>query len=92
LAALRYGQGVMMARRDLEPLYVTGLSKDVPAKSYHYAVRVTEVDYDVRALSQRYRDQADAKNAFDELKLAQPAKRYRIDSAGPNDRNQVPAP
>lgn len=39
-----------------------------PTKRYEYAVLVTTLGYDVRALAQLYRDRADAENVFDELK------------------------
>lgn len=39
-----------------------------PAKRYEYAVLVTDLPYEVRALAQLYRDRADAENVFDELK------------------------
>ena len=35
---------------------------------YEYAVLVTNLDHDILALGQIYRDRADAENAFDELK------------------------
>ena len=35
---------------------------------YEYAVLVTNLDYDILALGQLYRDRADAENTFDELK------------------------
>jgi uncharacterized protein YegP (UPF0339 family) len=35
---------------------------------YEYAVRVTQTEHEILTLSQLYRDRADAKNAFDELK------------------------
>ena len=35
---------------------------------YEYAVLVTNLDYDILALGQLYRDRADAENSFDELK------------------------
>jgi hypothetical protein len=35
---------------------------------YEYAVLVTSTEYEILALSQLYRDRADAENAFDELK------------------------
>ncbi len=35
---------------------------------YEYAVLVTNLDHDILALGQLYRDRADAENAFDELK------------------------
>ncbi len=35
---------------------------------YEYAVLVTNLDHEILSLGQLYRDQADAENAFDELK------------------------
>ena len=38
------------------------------ARRYEYAVLVTDLSYDIYAISQLYRDRADAENCFDELK------------------------
>jgi hypothetical protein len=53
---------------DEQQIRLAFLEKDVPAKGYEYAVLVTDLAYDVRALAQLYRDRGDAENAFDELK------------------------
>ena len=53
---------------DEQQLSLAFVEKDVPAKSYEYAVLVTDLDYEIRALAQLYRDRGDAENAFDELK------------------------
>lgn len=53
---------------DAQQLSLAFVEKDVPAKGYEYAVLVTDLDYDIRALAQLYRDRGDAENAFDELK------------------------
>ena len=53
---------------DKHQLSLAFVEKDVPAKGYEYAVLVTDLDYDIRALAQLYRDRGDAENAFDELK------------------------
>jgi hypothetical protein len=53
---------------DKQQLSLAFVEKDVPAKGYEYAVLVTSLDYDIRALAQLYRDRGDAENAFDELK------------------------
>lgn len=44
------------------------VESECPAKRYEYAVLVTDLPYDVRALAQLYRDRADSENTFDELK------------------------
>ena len=41
---------------------------DVPVRGYEYAVLVTSLPYEVRAVAQLYRDRGDAENSFDELK------------------------
>ena len=53
---------------DEQQLSLAFVEKDVPAKSYEYAVLVTDLDYELRAIAQLYRDRGDAENAFDELK------------------------
>jgi len=53
---------------DENQLSLAFVEKDVPAKGYEYAVLVTDLAYDTRAIAQLYRDRADAENAFDELK------------------------
>jgi hypothetical protein len=53
---------------DKHQLSLAFVEKDVPAKGYEYATLVTDLDYDIRALAQLYRDRGDAENAFDELK------------------------
>jgi hypothetical protein len=53
---------------DQQQLSFAFVEKDVPAKGYEYAVLVTNLDHDIPALAQLYRDRADAENAFDELK------------------------
>ena len=53
---------------DEHQLSLAFVEKDVPAKGYEYAVLVTDLDYEIRALAQLYRDRGDAENAFDELK------------------------
>lgn len=53
---------------DEHQLSLAFVEKDVPAKGYEYAVLVTDLDYDTRAIAQLYRDRGDAENAFDELK------------------------
>ena len=53
---------------DKQQLSLAFVEKDVPAKGYEYAVLVTDLDYDIVAIAQLYRDRGDAENAFDELK------------------------
>ena len=53
---------------DENQLRLAFVEKDVPAKVYEYAVLVTDLTYDTRAIAQLYRDRGDAENAFDELK------------------------
>jgi len=53
---------------DEPQLSLAFVEKDVPAKGYEYAVLVTDLAYEIRALAQLYRDRGDAENAFDELK------------------------
>lgn len=60
-------QGEMLLT-DEQQLSLAFVEKDVPAKGYEYAVLVTDLDYDIHALAQLYRDRGDAENAFDELK------------------------
>jgi len=60
-------QGEMLLTNS-QQLQLAFVEKDVPAKGYEYAVLVTDLDYDIRALAQLYRDRGDAENAFDELK------------------------
>ena len=44
------------------------IDSEETAKRYEYAVLVTDLPYDIYAISQLYRDRADAENCFDELK------------------------
>ena len=60
-------QGEVLLTDD-QQLSLAFVEKDVPAKGYEYAVLVTDLDYEIRALAQLYRDRGDAENAFDELK------------------------
>src|SRR3970282_2596347 len=53
---------------DQQQLSLAFVEKDVPAKGYEYAVLVTDLDYEICAIAQLYRDRGDAENAFDELK------------------------
>ena len=53
---------------DSQQLQLVFVEKDVPVKGYEYAVLVTDLPYDTRAIAQLYRDRGDAENAFDELK------------------------
>ena len=53
---------------DKQQLSLAFVEKDVPAKGYEYAVLVTDLDYELCAIAQLYRDRGDAENAFDELK------------------------
>lgn len=53
---------------DESQLRLAFVEKDVPAKGYEYAVLVTDLGYQTRAIAQLYRDRGDAENAFDELK------------------------
>jgi len=53
---------------DAQQLTLAFVEKDAPVKSYEYAVLVTDLDYEIRAIAQLYRDRGDAENAFDELK------------------------
>ena len=53
---------------DEQQLSLAFVEKDIPAKSYEYAVLVSDLDYELRAIAQLYRDRGDAENAFDELK------------------------
>ena len=53
---------------DSQQLQLVFVEKDVPVKGYEYAVLVTDLPYDTRAIAQLYRDREDAENAFDELK------------------------
>jgi hypothetical protein len=59
------GEVLLMDKQQLSLAFV---EKDVPAKGYEYAVLVTDLAYEIRALAQLYRDRGDAENAFDELK------------------------
>jgi hypothetical protein len=60
-------QGEMLLA-DKQQLSLAFVEKDVPAKGYEYAVLVTDLEYEICALAQLYRDRGDAENAFDELK------------------------
>jgi hypothetical protein len=60
-------QGEVLLSDD-QQLQLAFIEKDVPAKGYEYAALVTDMDYEIRALAQLYRDRGDAENAFDELK------------------------
>jgi hypothetical protein len=71
------GRRIVILRRALQgevlltdenQLSLAFVEKDVPAKGYEYAVLVTDLAYDTRAIAQLYRDRGDAENAFDELK------------------------
>lgn len=71
------GRRIVILRRALQgevlltdenQLRLAFVQKDVPAKGYEYAVLVTDLGYDTRAIAQLYRDRGDAENAFDELK------------------------
>jgi len=53
---------------DEQQLHLAFVEKGVPAKGYEYAVLVTDLHYELRAIAQFYRDRGDAENAFDELK------------------------
>jgi hypothetical protein len=53
---------------DEQQLQLAFVEKDVPAKGYEYAVLVTDLAHEIRAIAQLYRDRGDAENAFDELK------------------------
>jgi len=53
---------------DEQQLHLAFVEKGVPAKGYEYAVLVSDLDYELRAIAQLYRDRGDAENAFDELK------------------------
>ena len=53
---------------DEQQLQLAFIEKDVPAKGYEYAVLVTDLAHEIRAIAQLYRDRGDAENAFDELK------------------------
>lgn len=73
----RHARRILVLRRalqgevlltDKQQLSLAFVEKDVPAKGYEYAVLVTDLTYDIRALAQLYRDRGDAENAFDELK------------------------
>ena len=51
-----------MLLTDEHQLSLAFVEKDVPAKGYEYAVLVTDLDYDIRALAQLYRDRGDAES------------------------------
>ena len=59
------GEVLLTDERQIQLAFV---EKDVPAKGYEYAVLVTNLSYDIRAIAQLYRDRGDAENTFDELK------------------------
>ena len=59
------GEVLLTDERQIQLAFV---EKDVAAKGYEYAVLVTDLPYDIRAIAQLYRDRGDAENAFDELK------------------------
>ena len=59
------GEVLLTDERQIQLAFV---EKDVPVKGYEYAVLVTDLPYDTRAIAQLYRDREDAENAFDELK------------------------
>lgn len=60
-------QGEVLLTDDRQ-IQLAFVEKDVAAKGYEYAVLVTNLSYDIRAIAQLYRDRGDAENAFDELK------------------------
>lgn len=60
-------QGEMLLA-DPQQLQLAFVDKDKPAKGYEYAVLVTDLSHEIRAIAQLYRDRGDAENAFDELK------------------------
>jgi hypothetical protein len=59
------GEVLLTDKRQIQLAFV---EKDVAVKGYEYAVLVTDLAYDMRAITQLYRDRGDAENAFDELK------------------------
>ena len=60
-------QGEMLLA-DPQQLQLAFLEKGKPVKGYEYAVLVTDLAHEIRAIAQLYRDRGDAENAFDELK------------------------
>lgn len=60
--------GDVLLSTEQTQLQLAFVELDRPAKRYEYAVLVTDLPYDVCAITQLYRDRADAENVFDELK------------------------
>ena len=61
-------RGDVLLSPESSQLELTFLETSVPSKRYEYSVLVTDMDCDVVAIAQLYRDRGDAENAFDELK------------------------
>ena len=61
-------RGDILLSPESAQLDLTFLETSVPSKRYEYSVLVTDMDCDVVAIAQLYRDRGDAENAFDELK------------------------
>lgn len=59
---------LLMTGTDADQARFDFMESEVPTKRYEYAVLVTSTRYEILALAQLYRDRADAKNTFDELK------------------------
>jgi hypothetical protein len=53
---------------DEQQLQLAFVEKGQPVKGYEYAVLVTDLSHELRAIAQLYRDRGDSENAFDELK------------------------
>lgn len=60
--------GHVLLADESQQLGLAFLETEGPIKQYEYIVLVTDLLYDVPALSQLYRDRADSENTFDELK------------------------
>lgn len=60
--------GEVLLADESQQMALAFIETEQPVKRYEYAVLVTDLPFDVRALAQLYRDRADSENAFDELK------------------------
>jgi hypothetical protein len=61
-------QGDVLFSAENEQLALAFAETVVPTKRYEYAVLVTDLECEVGAIAQLYRDRGDAENTFDELK------------------------
>ena len=66
--AARQKAGAVELEAENEQLALAFAETVVPAKRYEYAVLVTDLECEVGAIAQLYRDRGDAENTFDELK------------------------